>query len=309
MRLLLVAALCLLPLTARAQDGCPSRADVLASLDASIVSLDLPAVPGRLDVALDAFSCGSVASSAQLARMWYAEGVYLMFDGAPDAAVESFQAAKRVAPEVWTTDFGPKMRDAWESAPAAVGQGQVQIDPPFAWWTTWIDGTPSPVPATVDAGLHLVQAGPTEDDIRFAKLLFVRPAGIAIAVHQEQEGLAPMAAAAITESVQTQTRPRLQLHTAVGGGVAHGRALRREPATKLPIVFEMGTIARFPLSAGGARSLWVRASASATPLLRGRCGASSSDVALDTSSSSIAPRLEAGRRRLPGMHLGFVTLA
>jgi len=271
MRLLLLAGLVLAPTTALAQGVCPGREDALAALEEAVVTFDLDSVQGRIDEVVAAFDCGRAAQPEQMARLWNAEGSYLLLEGDPAAAEESFQAAKRVAPDLWTEAFGPKMRAAWDDTPDAVERGTIQVDPRLTWWVVLIDGEPTKIPAQVPTGLHIVQGGPSPDDVRFGKLVYVRPGGIAVAVHDEQEGIAPTVAADIEDAVDpTRVFPRFTAQTAAGAGFSFGRADRNEPAAKLPMTLEVSGIVRMPLQAGGERNVWIRPGVSALPLLGGK---------------------------------------
>ncbi len=252
------------------QGVCPSREDALNALEESVVTVDLGSVQERIDQVVASFECGRGATADQLARLWNAEGAYLHLDGDVTAAEESFQAARRVAYDQWTDAFGPKMREVWANTPEATERGSINVDPRLSWWTVLIDGEPAKLPADVPTGPHIVQGGPSVDDIRFGKLVFVRPGGIAVAVHDQQEGIAPTVASDIEAAVKpTDLLPRFTVHTSAGGGFAFGRAEGAEPAAKVPLALEVTGIGRLPLSAGADRRLWFRTGVSAWPMMTG----------------------------------------
>jgi len=303
----LVAALGLLACTpAMAQGVCPGREDALAALEEAVVTVDLGAVQQRIDEVIAAFDCGKSATPEQLARLWNAEGAYLQLDGDPTAAEESFQAAKRVAPDQWTEAFGPRMREIWDDAPEATERGSISLDPRLSWWAVLVDGQPAKIPAEVPTGLHVVQGGPSTDDIRFGKLVYVRPAGIAVAVHDEKEGIAPTMASDIAEAVEASAQlPRFTSHTAVGAGFAFGRADRNEPAAKLPLSLEISGIARLPIREGGERVLWVRPGVSTWALIDGQWAFDGTEGATEV-PNGLGVELAAGGRNVQGDVGGLV---
>ncbi len=291
---------------AMAQGVCAGREDALAALEEAVVTADLGVVQQRIDDVVATFECGRGATAEQLARLWNAEGAYLLLEGDPIAAEESFQAAKRVAPDLWTGAFGPKMRETWDDAPEATERGTISVDPRLSWWTVLVDGQPAKIPDDVPTGLHVVQGGPSTDDIRFGKLVYVRPGGIAIALHDEKEGIAPTMAADITEAVEASANlPRFTSHTAVGAGFAFGRADRNEPAAKLPLSLEISGIARLPIRDGGERVLWVRPGVSTWALIDGQWAFDGTEGPTEV-PNGLGLELAAGGRNVQGDVGGLV---
>jgi hypothetical protein len=257
---------------AQAQSVCPSRSDALTALENAVATVDFESVDQRLEDVTASFACGKGVQPDELARLWVAEGAFLHMDGDVPAAEESFQAARRVAPDTWTEVFGSKLRTVWEDAPEATERGTIAVDPKPLWWTVLLDGKPVPsLPYEVSTGLHVVQGGPSIEDVRFAKVLYVRAGGVAVALHDEKEGPAPKAAdPQIAAKAVVPTVPRWTLQTAAGAAFALGRAERNEPAMKVPLSLDLSVLTRLPTSSDGPRNLWVRGGVSAMPLLDGQ---------------------------------------
>ena len=249
---------------AAAQTACPSRVDALDRLEEAVLTADYAAAEAQLEAVITTFACGPVASAEQLARLWNLEGALLVFTGETDAAVESFQASRRMSdafPEV----LGSKLEAVWSGAPAADGDGEVSVDPKPVWWTVAVDGAPGPAPRQVPVGLHLVQIGPSTSDIRLAKVVYVGSGATALVANELVEGPPPAPVAAPAAARPADRPPVVSTHTAIGVSAAIGAAERDEPAAKVHLPLEVGASLRL----GRAGALWIRPHVAAGPTVTG----------------------------------------
>ncbi len=249
---------------------CPDRDALTDELQSAVVEADLDAAEAHLAALEHSFACGEVVEPKLLGRIWLLEGALLTFRGEPEAALESWVAAERVAPSLWIADLGDPLRADYEAARAAEGTGHIDIEPPLFWGAiAAIDGQMVSTPFEIPPGLHLVQAGPAGDAISFGKIIAVSSNSTAVV----STGLAPPdatpapIAAQEPESVAA-TDHGFSVHISGGAIVTMGDALDGpgsgdEPATKLSIPLELGLQRNFD----GA---WFRAAASVAPLVGGR---------------------------------------
>jgi len=252
-RPLIALLLTALATPARADPPCPDRAAQLDLLEQSVVGADFAAVPQRIDDVIYAMGCGPVATAEELADLWNGEGAYLALAGETEAAVDSFQAAKRVAPDGWNEVYGSALKKAWEAAPAPATSGEIDVDPRPHWWSVYLDGElVDDLPVAAPTGLHVVQIGPGPDDIRAAKLLYLRPDAVAVAAHEQEEGPRPAPQPAPVDPGQAEVDaelveagPPLSTSVAAGGAVALGRSEGVSSAAQLATPVETGAIARF----------------------------------------------------------------
>ena len=232
---------------------CPDRAAELERLEQAVATADFGSVNERLDDVVDAMSCGKVATPDQLSDLWNGEGAYLALSGESVAAIDSFQAARRVAPGRWNDTYGGGLKKAWEAAPEAASSGTIDVDPRPRWWSVFVDGAPvADLPVDAPTGLHLVQLGPSADDIRSAKVVFLRPGSTAVAALEDDEGPKPAPAPPPTvattpteEAEDFSDLPLLSTSVAAGAAVALGRAEGASSAAQLSTPIETGLIARF----------------------------------------------------------------
>ncbi len=238
---------------------CPDRAAQLDTLQASVVTADFANVPDQLEAATEAFGCGAKATPDQLAALWIAEGAYLALTGESVAAIDSFSAARRVAPDGWIEAYGGSLRKAWEVAPQPSTVGRIDVDPRPQWWTVFVDGVPvDSLPLEAGTGLHVVQVGPDAADIRMGKVVFLRPGSTAVAAHSLEEGAPPVPKAVTPEAPpppELPSLPMLSAHVAAGAGVAVGRSEPGSSAAQIAVPLEWGVLYR----RGG---LWGRLGAS-----------------------------------------------
>lgn len=147
----------LAPHVARAD--CPSVDVWSARAEEDIVALRLAEARQALTQAEAGLSCGPPTSPGQLGRFWRAEGVLLTLEKRLGEASQSFEAARRVDPGVWTPAFGPELEKVAAAAPAASGPSSaLRLDPWSTSYHAYVDGRAVILPATVTPGLHVVQA-------------------------------------------------------------------------------------------------------------------------------------------------------
>lgn len=273
-------ALLTLLAAAEAADECPDRLDRLDLVEAAeraLVEADLAAADARLRELEAAVGCGPLAEPELLGRMWLVEGAWLTLQGDAEAAADSWRAAARVAPGRWVVEYGAKLRKAYEDANAAPPRGDtlITLDPPLFRWIGAVDGEVVAFPATVPAGLHIVQVGPDEDHVAFSRILLAFPDTPSVVVTGllEPTTTAPAPAPAATEpEPQVVEKPprdpgALALHVGIGGDAIVGRPVvgeaADEPGVKIVLPVETGLTVR------PARSVWVRTAVVAGPLLGG----------------------------------------
>lgn len=263
---------------ALAQD-CPdrdARLDLADAAERALVEADLAEADRLLREIEATFSCGSLVEPELLGRMWLVEAAYLTLQGDDAAAQDSWRAADRVAPGRWVEDFGPRLRTSFEQAIAAPeARGTLALDPPLFRWIGAVDGRVVEFPAEVEAGLHLVQVGPDEDHVQFARVLLAFPNTPSVVVtglieptsdRPQPVVVAPQPPVPAVPEREPVVQPLVTLHLGVGAGAVIGRPAEdpggTEPGFKLTVPIETGAVGR----PGG---LWFRGAFSAAPLLGG----------------------------------------
>ncbi|MEN0060719.1 MAG: hypothetical protein AAGA48_01145 [Myxococcota bacterium] len=128
---------------------------------------------------LESFGCGPLANAETLARMWLAQAVLFDNSGETLAANDALLAAAELSPATWVDGYGLAMRvrqlrlmarESLDDRP----KGNVEIEP--VGYVTGIDGTRyDRFPARIPAGLHLVQVGPSVNEMKHAELVDVLP--------------------------------------------------------------------------------------------------------------------------------------
>ncbi|MEZ4239041.1 MAG: hypothetical protein R3F59_23385 [Myxococcota bacterium] len=253
----------LLAAPARAQD-CPdrlARLDMIEAAEQKLLEADLAGADLGLRSLEKALGCGSLAESDLLARMWLLEGAWLTLQGDPQAAVDSWRAAARVAPGRWVDAYGPELREAYDEAVAAPSPeetARIHLDPPLFRWIGAVDGHIQNFPARVEPGLHVVQVGPGEDDIRYARVLVAFPEAPSVVVTGLVEPTNAFDEASQPGDDGKPYKPpkdpippaNLSLYTAVGSALALGRGVdgargaSAEPGVKLTLPLETGFTVR-----------------------------------------------------------------
>jgi hypothetical protein len=279
------------------QPGCPTRLERLDLLDEgekALFAADFGTTETKLRALEGALSCGPLAEVELLARMWLLEGAWYTRQGAPDQGADSFRAAARISAATWVSGYGSELRAAYESAIAssAAGSTTLVVEPDIFRWIGAIDGEVTRFPATVAPGLHLVQVGASESDVRFSRIVVAFPDSPVVVVTglHEPTGTevrpapAPVAGPAPRKVVQ---HPPLALHAAVGASASFGADPEGdETGAKLAIPLEAGVVWH-PIN-----PLWTRVALTGGPLLTGAYPWTDGDVA--TTSPSLLGAHAAG---------------
>lgn len=290
--------------------GCPTRAERLDLLDegeAGLLEADFGTAETKLRALEGAFSCGSLVETDLLARMWLLEGAWLTLQGNPDQGADSFRAAARVGPAVWVSDYGPKLRSAYEAAIAvpAAGSTTLSVDPDLFRWVGAVDGQPTRFPLNVPPGLHLVQVGASTDDVRFSRIVvafadtpIVIVTGLVEPTGSETAG-GPKPAPGAPETKPPVEHPPWTLHAAAGAGLALGPdPAGAEAGTKVAVPLEAGVVWR------PSNAAWTRVVVSSGALLGGTYGWTHGDVPT-TSPSQLGAHVAGGFAARQG-DMGFL---
>lgn len=164
---------------------------------------------------IESFGCGPLARPEILARLWLAQAVLFDRGGEAQAANDALLAAAELSPATWVDGYGLAMRvrqlrlmanESLDDRP----KGSVEVDP--VGYVTGIDGERyDRFPARIPAGLHLVQVGPTEAEMKHAELVDV-VADTALVV---QTGLGPPQRSV---TIEARRKRRLLTGAAFAGG-------------------------------------------------------------------------------------------
>lgn len=194
-----------------------------------VEALEQAVLEGRDDearVAVDdlvgSFGCGPLAPRPLLARLWLAQAKLFDRLGEAQATNEALLAAGELSPTTWVDGYGLRMRVRQlrlmsSEIVSARPRGSVEVEP--EGYVTGIDGLRyDRFPARIPAGLHLVQVGPKETEMRHAELVDVIPETELVVV----TGLVPP-----KRSLTIEARKRRRLFTALAfaGGAAATYAL------------------------------------------------------------------------------------
>jgi hypothetical protein len=271
-----------------AQPGCPTRAERLDLLDEgeqALVEADFGTAETKLRALEGAFSCGQLVEPELLARMWLLEGAWLTLQGDAEQGATSFQAAARVAPATWVSDFGTALRSKYEAAidREVTGSTTLSLEPDLFRWIGAIDGKPSKFPTSVSPGLHLVQVGASIEDVRFSRIIIAfsdTPVVVVTGlVEPTSTTLQPVPGSPRVVEREKVESPPLALHVGVGGSASFGAdPAGPESGTKLSLPIETGVLWH-PVDAA-----WTRLAFVAGPLLTGTYAWT--DGAVPTSSPS-----------------------
>lgn len=133
---------------------CPGPSAALDTATTAVVEGRIDDARAALADAESTFGCG-LATPTQLGRFWATEGALLLLDGQEDLAAVAFASARRVDPAVSAAAFGPAAESALGGARGPGGEGHLALRPHVD--SALLDGALADLPATVPAGLHLVQ--------------------------------------------------------------------------------------------------------------------------------------------------------
>ncbi len=208
--------------TTTAWADCVEQSARVAALEEAVLDGRDTEARQAVDQLVSSFGCGPLAPPAILARLWLAQA--MLFDrlGEVQATNEALLAAGEISPSTWVHGYGLAMRVRQLRLMATEiladrPRGSVKIEP--EGYVNGIDGLRyDRFPAKVPAGLHLVQVGPRETEMRHAELVDVIPETELVVV----TGLAPPARSL---TIEARRRRRLLTALAFAGGAAATYAL------------------------------------------------------------------------------------
>lgn len=157
---MIISLLLLLQVFASAASaGCPPLGPLLDEVEARFGARAFPDALESHRTATAALECGQRPTRDELVRYWLADGALHYVQDQRNEAIASLAAASRLNPGLWVMAYGDDLRRVYERASVGVsGTGRVDLaPPPPAGLRASVDGTPQQIPATVDAGLHLLQ--------------------------------------------------------------------------------------------------------------------------------------------------------
>jgi len=245
------------------QDTCPEYGPTLRRAQDNLLLMEDAAALAALDETERAFGCRLVTDD-HLAHYWLLRGARRHLAGDVTAAEAYFRSAASVDPEAWVVDLGPALRDAYDEAVASMPDtGEIDVVGVPDDYLVRVDGRTRSLPVSLAAGDHLVQVGPTPDDVAMHRMaLIVSGQGSVI-----DAGLVDDAA----EPPEVDpTGVGVRAHVAAGMQATVGEALTRdvdgssvtEPATKVLVPLELG------LALTGT-PWWVRAHLGVAPVVGG----------------------------------------
>jgi len=170
----MLSALLLLGLGVAHAD-CPDLHLATADATDALISGKVEEAQGALERAEAALSCGSPPDREALARLWLTEGAVASVAGQADDALEDWQAAARLRPDLWEPRYGEALKAQRDAAVAGLGQGRgaIRVDPQPDRTTVLVDGVETPNPTPAEEGLHVVQI--TRRDVLYGKVVLLGP--------------------------------------------------------------------------------------------------------------------------------------
>ena len=209
---------------------CADPAALVADAEQAVLEARWDDAWDLVDAVEDAFGCSPAASPELLARMWQAEGVLHASTGEANAADDAFAAASRVDPDQWNPDYGPAMKALFD---ATAGRSPVpvvvELRPPLERFVGLVDGVVTTAPFSVPAGLHLIQVGPQDEPMRFAKVVFLPPGEHSVIDHGVDEtvpavgavvAIGPVVGPPPPDALTDPSRPPRKTPLLVAGGAA-----------------------------------------------------------------------------------------
>lgn len=172
--------LMLLTFGALAAEPCADPDRLMSRATSAVNAYSFAEVDVQLREAELAFACAGPATSEQAARLHVIQAARFGFDERPESRDASLASAKVADPAYFEERFGPELKARWEAvAPSGSGSGSGELRLPGlpAGWVLRVDGRVAMAPAEVTVGPHLIQLGPSESDVRFAKLVNVSYGG------------------------------------------------------------------------------------------------------------------------------------
>ena len=142
-----------------AHADCPDVGVSTAEANEALIAAKLDVAESSLKRAEQGFACGSPPPLEALARFWLAEAAVASVTGHDQDARDAWQAAARLAPQLWEPRYGSDLRGKRDAAVAAMGEGlgTLRVEPLPAKHDLLVDGIRTPNPTPVSEGLHVVQ--------------------------------------------------------------------------------------------------------------------------------------------------------
>lgn len=147
-----------------AHADCPDLAATTARANDALIAARLEEARAALQTAEAAFSCGQAPGREALARYWLVEAAVASVSGQAQDAGDAWQAAARLAPDLWEPRHGAELRAKRDAAVTAMGSGQgsLEVEALPDGHQLWVDGEPRPSPSPASEGLHVVQVAREE---------------------------------------------------------------------------------------------------------------------------------------------------
>lgn len=147
-----------------AHADCPDLSSTTARANDALIAARLDEARAALQAAEAVFSCGPAPGREALAQYWLVEAAVASVSGQPQDAADAWQAAARLAPDLWEPRHGPELRAKRDAAVATMGAGQgtLEVEELPEGHALWIDGESSPSPSPASEGLHVVQVAKKE---------------------------------------------------------------------------------------------------------------------------------------------------
>ncbi|MBX2797120.1 MAG: hypothetical protein KTR31_05615 [Myxococcales bacterium] len=253
------------------EPDCPEverRRDWVDAAATALVEADLERTRTTLAQLDAALTCGAVVDPEVLGRTWLVQGALDYFEGDASGARRAFHAAARVAPGSWYEDFGSQLRDVYEAAsppPDDAPLGILSLDPRPINHVAAVDGrTHTDFPMQLEPGLHVVQVGPSSDNVFFGRQVLVVEGEQVVATGLREAGTVPAPSLPTLGQADPARDPWLRIHTGLGVALSVGRG--DGPAatpTLLSVPLETGLTFRSPAGP------WARMAVVAAPLLTG----------------------------------------
>lgn len=147
-----------------AHADCPDLSAATARANEALIAAQLDEARAALLAAEAGFACGPAPEREALARYWLVEAAVASVTGRAQDAADAWQAAARLAPELWEPRHGLELRAKRDAAVASMGagQGSIEVEGLPDGHAMWLDGARAPSPSPAAAGLHVVQVAQKE---------------------------------------------------------------------------------------------------------------------------------------------------
>ncbi len=155
---------------------CADRGPLLRGLEDAVTAGAINEAEMLESRLVEAFGCGLRASPDELASFWLARAARRYGQGALDDANLALRSARRLS-DAFDDRYGIALARRWNDAhtsPILPSRIEVETrEPTFP--LLLVDGLPFQPPGFIEAGLHLVQWGRSEDDVAGARIVRTEP--------------------------------------------------------------------------------------------------------------------------------------